>query len=61
MTLRKSQMNHLTTVFNYVDSVNDQDGFCRTLKYQYQKNSVENLLRTGSYGCSGAIEYVKPE
>ena len=33
------------------------DGTCRTLKAQYYKNGLSNLIvDTGSYACTGVIE-----
>lgn len=31
------------------------DGSCRTLKHQYQKNSVDNFESQGSYGATGVL------
>lgn len=34
------------------------DGTCRTLKFQYQKNSLSNFFRRGGwYAATGDIEY----
>ena len=40
------------------------DGTCRTIKSQYQQNSLANFLRRGGYGATGVIvieeaEYVQ--
>ena len=35
--------------------LNDQWGVCRTLKYQYQKNSISNFISKGSYGATAVI------
>lgn len=31
------------------------NGTCRTIKYQYQKNSVSNFESDGSFGATGVI------
>lgn len=31
------------------------DGSCRTLKYQYQKNSIGNFESSGSFGATGVL------
>lgn len=31
------------------------DGSCRTIKYQYQKNSISNFESQGSFGATGVI------
>lgn len=40
-----------------VEPLNDQEGLCRTLKSQYQKNSLANFTRQGSMGATAVIEY----
>lgn len=32
------------------------DGTCRTIKYQYAKNSLANFVRSGTYAATGVIE-----
>lgn len=31
------------------------DGTCRTIKNQYQKNSIKNFMSTGSWGATAVI------
>lgn len=44
-----------------VGSVNasDNDDICRTLKAQYYKNNINNLLEQGAFGCTGVYVYVQ--
>ena len=35
------------------------DGTCRTIKYQYFKNSVGNFLSHGSFGATGVIRKIE--
>ena len=37
------------------------DGTCRTIKFQYQKNSLSNFVSNGSLGATGVIEYEDKE
>ena len=37
------------------------NGTCRTIKSQYQKNSVDNFIRGGSYGATCVIRKIKYE
>lgn len=37
------------------------DGTCRTIKANYQKQSLANFIRRGGYGATGVIEYVQAE
>ena len=39
--------------------LNDEDGLCRTLKSQYQKNSVANFVRGGTFGATGVIRKIE--
>lgn len=53
--------NTLTTVQkdNLVLEVNpEDDGTSRTIKAQYYKNGLANLIRRDSFGCTGAVELV---
>lgn len=34
----------------------EPDGTCRTIKSQYQRNSLANFVRGGGYGASAVIE-----
>ena len=34
-----------------------EDNICRTLKAQYYKNNINNLLEVGAFGCSGVWAY----
>lgn len=42
-------------LFGVLKALNDQDGLCRTLKSQYQKNSIANFMDSGSRGATGVI------
>jgi hypothetical protein len=33
----------------------DKGGCCRTIKAQYYKNNVTNLLSSGSFGATGVL------
>lgn len=55
ITTNKGEGVKITEPLNAYD-----DGTCRTIKSQYYKNSTANLLRTGTYGCTGVIEFTEP-
>lgn len=37
--------------------MNDQNGYCRTLKQQYAKTAIQNLQSEGTFGATGAIQW----
>ena len=37
--------------------MNDQNGFCRTLKSQYSKTAIQNLQSQGTFGATGVIQW----
>ena len=42
-------------LFGVLKALNDQDGLYRTLKSQYQKNSIANFMDSESRGATGVI------
>lgn len=37
-----------------------EDGdYCRTIKAQYYKNNIENLMEQGTFGYTGAYRYLE--
>lgn len=39
----------------------DKNNTCRTLKLQYQKNSISNFMSKGSFGATGVIRKYETE
>ena len=37
--------------------MNDQNGYCRTLKQQYAKTAIQNLQSKGTFGATGVIQW----
>lgn len=37
------------------------DQTCRTIKSQYKKISIANLIRTGAYAATGVLEIIRYE
>lgn len=37
--------------------MNDQRGFCRTLKQQYAQTAMQNLNSHGTFGATGVIQW----
>lgn len=37
--------------------INDQNGYCRTLKQQYAKTAIQNFQSQGTFGATGVIQW----
>ena len=37
--------------------MNEQNGYCRTLKQQYSKTAIQNLQAHGTFGATGAMQW----
>ena len=37
--------------------MNDQNGYCRTLKQQYAKTAIQNLQSKGTFGATGVVQW----